>query len=116
MRKEELPWDPNVSPMTVRLKPDGSARIIMDLLAPHGPKLGEGKACSPNMGMEDFLEFEPVIMAGDVKWRRCMYQAGRPCSMFKADWDMAYKHVAVRSEDYIVQVIEFCRRYLWYVA
>ena len=61
--------------------------------------------------MERFEEFEAVVMAGDKKWRKCMYQAGRPCSMFKADWDMAYKHVAVRSEDHCLQVIEFGGRF-----
>ena len=111
MKKEDLPWDPKVSPMTVQLKPNGSARIIMDLSAPHGPTLGEGEACSPNMGMENFEEFEEVVMAGERKWRKCMYQAGRPCSMFKADWDMAYKHVAVRCEDHYLQVIEFGGRF-----
>ena len=111
MKKEDLPWDPKVSPMTVRLKPNGSARIIMDLSAPHGPTLGEGEACSPNMGMENYEEFEEVVMAGERKWRKCMHQAGRPCSMFKADWDMAYKHVAVRCEDHYLQVIEFGGRF-----
>ena len=32
--------------------------------------------------------------------------------MFKADWYMAYKHGAVRSEDHYLQVIEFCGRLL----
>ena len=36
LRREELPWEPKVSPMTVRVKPNGNARIIMDLSAPHG--------------------------------------------------------------------------------
>ena len=40
----------------------------------------------------------------------------KACSMFKADWDMAYKHVAVRSEDHCLQVIEFGGRFLWSVA
>ena len=60
LKREELPWEPKVSPMTVRLKPNGNARIILDLSAPHGPKLGEGVACSPNQGMENYEEFEPV--------------------------------------------------------
>jgi hypothetical protein len=40
-----------VSPMMVRLKPNGSARIIMDMSWPRKIYLGDGKACSPNEGM-----------------------------------------------------------------
>ena len=50
---------------------------------------------SHNMGMVNYEEFEPVRLAGDVQWRRCMYRAGRPAEMIKADCDMAYKHVSV---------------------
>ena len=111
LKREELPWEPKVSPMTVRLKPNGNARIIMDLSAPHGPRLGDGEACSPNIGMGEYEEFEPVTMAGDVAWRKCMYMAGRPCGFCKADWDMAYKHVSVRSMDHRLQVVEFGGRF-----
>ena len=111
LRREELPWEPKISPMTVRLKPNGSARIIIDLSHPHGPKLGGGEACSPNAGMAEYEEFEPCTMTGDVKWRKCLYRAGRPCEMCKADWDMAYKHVSVRPADHRLQVIEFGGRF-----
>ena len=37
LRREELPWEPKVSPMTVRLKPNGNARIIIDLSHPQSP-------------------------------------------------------------------------------
>ena len=46
--------------MMVRLKPNGSARIIMDMSWPKKVKLREGKACSPNEGMRDYVEFEEV--------------------------------------------------------
>ena len=94
--KSQIPWTSyKVSPMTVRLKPNGAARIIMNLSFPHDPILGSGEACSPNEGMRCFQEFEPVSMGSDGKWRRMMHLAGRPCEMIKADWDMAYKHVSV---------------------
>ena len=110
--RHQLPWEVfKCSPMTVRLKPNGAARIIMDLSYPHDVRLGEGMVCSPNMGMEEFEEFEPVSMTGDSKWRRCMHRAGRPAAFLKADWDMAYKHVSVRTEDHHLQVVEFCGRY-----
>ena len=111
LRKEEIPWECKVSPMTVRLKPNGNARIIMDLSAPHGPKLGGGEPCSPNEGMKGYEEFEAVKMASDVQWRRCLHWVGRPCEMVKADWDMAYKHVSVRPADHKLQVVEFMGRY-----
>ena len=57
--------------------------------------------------MANYEEFEPVTVGSDIKWRHCMYRAGRPAEMLKADWDMAYKHVAVRWEDHHLQVVEF---------
>ena len=63
--------------------------------------------CSPNEGMENYEEFEPVSMAGYVHCRRCMYQAWRLAEFLKVDWDMAYKHVLVRWEDHPLQLVEF---------
>ena len=34
LKREELPWDPKISPMTVRLKPNGSARNYGPQCAP----------------------------------------------------------------------------------
>ena len=83
-KQEELPWgDLKCSPMTVRL------RIIMDLSYPHWTRQGKGQLCSSNEGMANYEEFEPVAMASDVKWRRCIYRAGRPEEMMKVDYDMA---------------------------
>jgi hypothetical protein len=36
-----------------------------------------------NARMEAYDEFEPVMMASDVEWRRCLYRAGRPCKVCK---------------------------------
>ena len=83
----------------------------MDLSYPHGGKLGKGIVCSPNAGMENFLELEPVTMVGDVQWRSCRYRAGRPAEFLKADWYMAYKHASVRCEDHPFQVVEFLGPY-----
>ena len=73
LKKEELPWEPKVSPMTVRLKANQNARINMDLSPPHGPKLGGGEACSPNEGMCEYREFESVTMGG-------MWPGGGACT------------------------------------
>ena len=83
----------------------------MDLSYPHKIMLGRGEVCSPNEGMANFLEFEPVTMSSDCRWRSKMYREGGPCEMVKADWDMAYKHVSVRCADHHLQVVEFCGRF-----
>ena len=109
LTREELPWlEFKCSPMTLRLKPNGS-----DLIYPHGGKLGKGIVCSPNVGMENCLQFEPVTMAGDVQWRWSMYRAGKLAEFVKADWDMAYKHFSVCCEDQPLQVLEFVTNTLW---
>ena len=89
---EEMPWESyKVSPMTVRLKPNGAARIIMNLSWPHDGKLGDGRPISVNKGMAEWEEFEETKMTSDYKWRECLYRAGCPCSMVKSDWNAAYK-------------------------
>ena len=81
LTKEEVdmiwPEGVKISPMMVRLKPNGSARIIMDMSWPKKVKLGEGKACSPNEGMRDYVEYEEVQMTTDAKFKRAMYWAGQ---------------------------------------
>ena len=92
LTEEEMPWTQfKVSPMTIRLKPNGAARIIMDLSWPHDGELGEGKAISVNAGMSEWESFEDTRMTSDTKWRECLYRAGCPASMCKSDWNSAYK-------------------------
>ena len=89
---EEMPWKAfKVSPLTVRLKPNGAARIIMNLSWPHEGKLGDGKPISVNAGMAEWECFEETKMTSDYRWRECLYRAGCPCSMVKSDWNCAYK-------------------------
>ena len=57
LRREELPWEPKISPMTVRLKPNGNARIIIDLSHPHGPKLGGGKLVHQMPGRKHMVKY-----------------------------------------------------------
>ena len=80
-----------VSPMTVCLKPDGAARIIMNLSWPHDGKLGDGTVVSVNAGMEEWEAFEDTVMTSDRAWRKCLYRAGCPAQMVKSDWTSAYK-------------------------
>ena len=90
--KSEVPWaDYKVSPMTVRLKPNGSARIIMNLSWPHDEELGDGVPTSVNEGMKNSEEFEECKMTSDWYWRKALYRAGWPAEMCKSDWNSAYK-------------------------
>ena len=92
LTEEEMPWESfKVSPMTVRLKPNGAARIIVNLSWPHEGKLGDGRPISVNEGMAEWEAFEDTRMTSDYKWRECLYRAGCPCSMVKSDWNAAYK-------------------------
>ena len=100
-----------VSPIMVRLKPTGQARIIMDLSAPHGVELGHGEACSPNEGLSGFKEFEIVEMSSDKKFRRALYWAGWPAEVMKMDWSIAYKHVSVHESDHNLQLVSFGGRF-----
>ena len=105
---EEMPWaDYSTSPILVQLKPNGKARIIINLSSPH-PKESdkEGKPASVNSGIskEDF----PVTMSSTTKFATSLMRAGCPGEMCKLDWNYsAYKHQAVRSEDLKLQVFEF---------
>ena len=96
-----------VSPIMVRLKPNGSARIIMDLSHPRDVKLHASEACSPNTGMQNFVPFEPVKMTSDMEFREALFWAGWPADVMKTDWSIAYKHVSVCSKDHHLQLVEF---------
>ena len=92
LTEEEMPWEAfKVSPMTVRLKPNGAARIIVNLSWPHEGRLGDGRPISVNEGMAEWEAFEDTKMTSDYRWRECLYRAGCPCSMVKNDWNAAYK-------------------------
>ena len=100
-----------VSPIMVRLKPNGSARIIMDLSHPRDVQLHTEEACSPNTGMKNFTPFEPLTMTSDKEFREAMIWAGWPADVMKTDWSIAYKHVSVCSEDHHLQLVEFGGRF-----
>ena len=109
--EEIWPEGYKVSPIMVRLKPNGQARIIVDLSAPHGIELGQGEACSPNEGLSGFKEFEIVEMSSDKKFRRALYWAGWPAEVMKMDWSIAYKHVRVHESDHCLQLVSFGGRF-----
>ena len=113
--KEEVetiwPEGVKISPIIVRLKPNGAARIIVDLSYPHDQELGKGKPCSPNEGMKNYMEFEEVQMTTDKKFRKAMFWSGWPVEVMKTDWCIAYKHIAVHRSDHHLQLVEFGGRF-----
>jgi hypothetical protein len=87
------PTDAKISGIMCRQKPNGSARIILNLSAPKGSSVNDG------VTSEDF----PTTMSSTQKWLEVLDKAGRNCLMVKLDWASAYKHIAVRAEDIPLQ-------------
>jgi hypothetical protein len=84
-----------------RQKPNGSARIILNLSAPEGASVNDG-ICA-----DDF----PAVMSSTAKWLEVLDRAGRGALMMKADWSDAYKHIAVRREDVRLQWFSWLGKY-----
>ena len=107
---EEMPWrDYTVNPMQVRLKPNGKARIIINMSSPY-PKEKDSQEtpASVNSGI-DKSEF-PTSMSSTESFLCSLMRAGCPAQMSKLDWVSAYKHQHVHPEDLKLQVFEFWGR------
>ena len=92
---DEMPWGEwKTSPLTMRPKPDGSARLIVDMSHPHeeGVKIGDGKVMSVNAAINDELE---VVMTSIKRWTGVLHWVGCPAEACKNDWNCAYKHMEV---------------------
>ena len=94
------PLDPALRPPGVkingimcRIKPNGSARVILNLSSPSGAAVNEG------IDKSDF----PAVMSSTAAWVRALHLAGRGALMTKMDWSDAYKHVHVRLDDLPLQ-------------
>ena len=102
LREEDIPFaDYTVSPIMVRLKPNGSARIIVNLSSPHT----EGGPGSVNSGING-KEFK-ARMSSTQRFVGSLCRVGVGALICKSDWSSAYKHQAVREEDLKLQFIEF---------
>jgi hypothetical protein len=82
-----------VNGIMCKQKPNGAARIILNLSAPIGRSVNEGIVA------EDY----PATMSSTAKWLEVLEIAGRDGLMVKVDWADAYKHIAVRHEDIKLQ-------------
>ena len=89
----DRPENAKVNGMMCRQKPNGSARIILNLSAPKGSSVNDG------ISSEEF----PTSMSSTTKWLDVLDRSGRNCLIMKMDWASAYKHIAVRREDIPLQ-------------
>ena len=86
----ELPFDKTrISGLMVKLKPDGSARMILNL--------SKGIPSSVNEGIraEDF----PTKMSSTYEFVRVLNRGGKNAEMTKVDWASAYKQIRVRESE-----------------
>ena len=89
----DRPTNAKVNGIMCRQKPNGSARIILNLSAPKGNSVNDG------ISNDDF----PTSMSSTKKWLEVLDRSGRNCLIMKMDWASAYKHLAVRPEDIPLQ-------------
>ena len=109
--EEEIPWDDiTVSAIMVRLKPNGNARIIVNLSAPDN-EMGPG---SVNCGIN--VEEFPAKMSSTTKFVESLFRVGRNALITKSDWNSAYKHQFTRVEDLKLQFVKFLGKYFCELA
>ena len=109
--EEEIPWkDISVSPIMVRLKPTGKARIIINL---SHPKTEVGPS-GINSGI-DIKNF-PAKMSSTRRFVESLFKVGRNALICKSDWNQAYKHQFVREEDLKLQFVKFMGKYFCELA
>ena len=113
LKREQLPADIRVSPISVDIKPTGHGRVCVDLSNPHLPKhlvnLDGDTPVSVNSGID--LSCFPVNMVSTKSILDRCWHAGPDTWLAKQDWRDAYKHFKVSGEDTHLQVISFGGRY-----
>ena len=99
--REHLPVGVKVNGIMCRPKPNGSARVILNLSAPRGKSVNEGidKKCFP------------AVMSSTRKWVGMLNRAGHGAWIAKCDWAEAYKHLAVRPEDIKLQYFSWLGKF-----
>ena len=111
LEEEEIPWtDITVSAIMVRLKPNGKARLIVNLSKPDN----ETGPTGVNSGISND-DFE-AKMSSTKKFIISLFRVGRGALMCKADWNSAYKHQMVREEDLKLQFVKFLGKYFCELA
>lgn len=101
LEENEVPANAKINGIMCRPKPNGSARVILNLSAPKGRSVNEGI---------DKKRF-PATMSSTKKWVTILGRAGRGAWMVKCDWTEAYKHQHVRIEDVDLQYFAWLGRF-----
>jgi hypothetical protein len=99
--REDLPAGAKVNGIMCRVKPNGGARIILNMSAPKGMSVNDGI---------DNTQF-PAAMSSTGKWLQVLDSVGRNCTILKIDWADAYKHVPVREADLNLQWFSWLGKY-----
>ena len=88
--KNNLPFKENrISGLMVKLKPDGAARMILNL--------SKGTPFSVNEGINS-ADF-PALMSSTLEFVRVLNRCGKGAQMTKIDWASAYKQIRVNHDD-----------------
>ena len=99
--EEDVPAGAKVSGIMVRKKPNGAARVILNLSAPKGMSVNDGIAA------EEF----PAVMSSTEAWLKVLNKIGRGAWITKTDWASAYKQIPVRGEDTDLQWFQWAGKY-----
>jgi hypothetical protein len=97
----EPPEGSTLIKVTCRPKPNGKARIIMDLSAPRGRSVND---CIPD-------NVFPSRMQGTNEIIDAVNHCGREAEFTKADWNDAYKHFPVSKSDQLFQWFKILNRF-----
>ena len=88
--EDNIPFKANrFSRLMVKLKPDGSARLILNL--------SKGDPFSVNEGI-DSLDF-PSVMSSTTEFVRVLNRNGKGALMTKIDWASAYKQIRIHHDN-----------------
>ena len=109
--EEEIPWeDITISALMVKLKPNGKARLIINLSKPDN----ETGPTGVNAGISaDNFEAK---MFSTKKFIISLFRVGKGALITKSDWNSAYKHQMVREEDLKLQFVKFLGKYFCELA
>ena len=88
-----VPANAKINGIMCRQKPNGSARVILNLSAPEPLSVNDGI---------DAANF-PATMSSTAKWLSVLHRTGKKCWILKIDWQDAYKHLRVRDTDVDLQ-------------
>ena len=99
--EEEVPAGAKISGIMVKKKPNGAARVILNLSAPKGLAVNDG------INSDEF----PAVMSSTEAWLIVLNKVGRGAWMSKTDWASAYKQIPVRGIDTDLQWFQWAGKY-----